>query len=190
MKELKGVRMNDFKLIDHIQTAVAVIDANMTVIEENESFKNRHNKDCSTAIGMKCFNASYGFSNSCGEENSGDCPVKKSFLSKKSETAIHHYWIKGQAVVEELSTTPIIEANGDVNYVIEEFRDLTKLLGLNKGIISTCSYCKKIRDENNQWVNFDVYLHRRTGADFSHGICEECYDNATKHFKGKHSCSN
>jgi hypothetical protein len=43
-----------------------------------------------------------------------------------------------------------------------------------EGILPICSGCKKIRDEDNQWVAVEVYVRDRTRADFSHGICPEC----------------
>lgn len=172
--------MNDFQLIDHIQTAVAVIDKNMTIVEANNAFQHRHNLQSANIVGNKCFNAAYKFDISCDEKVAESCPVAESFKTKKTSSAIHHFWIEDQAIVEEITATPVIEKNGDVNYVIEEFRDITKLLNLKKGIISICSYCRKIRSTNNQWVTFEAYLQKNTGADFSHGICEECKDSLTK----------
>ena len=168
--------MKNFNLINHIQTAVAVIDKNMTVVEANEAYQKRNNLN-NNVIGTKCFNAAYKFNENCTHKKDGNCPVAESFKTKKSTSAIQHFWIEDHAVVEEITTTPIIEDNGDVNYVIEEFHDITKLLGLNKGIISICSYCRKIRDEDEQWLKFEAYIQKHTGAKFSHGICEEC--NAT-----------
>ena len=168
--------MKDFKIIDKIQTAIIVIDKDMTIVEANNAFQHRHNQQNTNAVGSKCFNSAYNFSKDCGSKEIDACPVRKSFLTKKPASTIHHYWIKDHAVVEELTTTPIFDDNGDVNYVIEEYRDITELLGLKKGIIAICSYCRKIRDKNGQWVTFETYLHKRTGAKFSHGICEDCHD--------------
>lgn len=43
-----------------------------------------------------------------------------------------------------------------------------------KGLLPICSSCKKIRDDNNNWVQMEVYVRDRTEADFSHGICPDC----------------
>lgn len=166
--------MQNFHTIDHIQTAVIVIDKNMTIIEANTAFQQRHNIENTDLIHSKCFYSAYQFYEQCCYKDSISCPAEESFKTKKTASAIHHFWIKDKAVVEQVTTTPIIEKNGEVNYVVEEFRDITQLLGLNKGIISVCSHCKKIRDKDGQWLNFDVYMHKYTGANFSHGICEEC----------------
>lgn len=45
-----------------------------------------------------------------------------------------------------------------------------------RGILPICSYCKKIRDDQNYWRQLEVYLSAHSRAQFSHGICPECYD--------------
>lgn len=37
-----------------------------------------------------------------------------------------------------------------------------------------CSYCKRINDEEEKWVVIEDYLHRQTGAEFTHTICPDC----------------
>jgi phosphoserine phosphatase RsbU/P len=49
-----------------------------------------------------------------------------------------------------------------------------------EGILPTCMYCKKIRDERDQWVNIEQYITQRTEASFSHGVCPVCYENVVK----------
>lgn len=44
-----------------------------------------------------------------------------------------------------------------------------------EGLLPICSYCKKIRDDDNRWQHLETYISRRTEANFSHGICPECY---------------
>ena len=175
--------MRNFHLIDKIQTEIAVINSDMTIVDANYAFQHRHKEDNTCVIGEKCFNAAYKFSEGCGYKKAGSCPVRRSFLSKERSTAIHHFWIDDHAVVEELTATPIIEKNGDVSLVIEEYRDITQLLGLKKGIIGICSYCRKIRDEDGKWLTFEAYLQKHTGAKFSHGVCETCYDELRNDFE-------
>ncbi len=181
--------MKNVRIIDHIQTAVVVIDKDFNIVEANHAFQQREANFNKNVVAIKCFDAAYHFHESCGSKKSGACPARKSFLSKKLERTIHHYWIEDDAVVEELTTTPIFNDKGDVIYVVEEFRDISKLLGLNKGIIGICSYCRKIRDEDGQWITFEAYLHKHTGADFSHGICEQCNEEVSQEFNLKNLCS-
>ena len=166
--------MEKFRLINYIQTPVAVINKNMIVVDSNHAFKQKNSHDKINVIATKCFEASYKFEEPCSSKTGGICPVSESFKTKKTSSTIHHFWIDDRAVVEEIRTTPIIEENGEVNYVVEEYRDITGLLGLENGIITICSYCRKVRDTDGQWVPIEVHIQNHTGADFSHGICEEC----------------
>ncbi|HET6327247.1 MAG TPA: response regulator [Planctomycetaceae bacterium] len=42
-------------------------------------------------------------------------------------------------------------------------------------LIPICSYCKKVRDDGNYWRQVESYMSARTGVQFSHGICPQCY---------------
>jgi PAS domain S-box-containing protein len=43
-----------------------------------------------------------------------------------------------------------------------------------QGIVPICSYCKKIRDDQNYWSQVESYISDRSEARFTHGICPEC----------------
>jgi hypothetical protein len=43
-----------------------------------------------------------------------------------------------------------------------------------RGILPICSFCKKIRDDKGYWEQVDIYIHKHSEADISHGICPEC----------------
>jgi sigma-B regulation protein RsbU (phosphoserine phosphatase) len=49
-----------------------------------------------------------------------------------------------------------------------------------EGVLPTCMYCKKIRDEGSRWVNIEQYISQRTEASFSHGVCPHCYEKRVK----------
>jgi CheY-like chemotaxis protein len=44
------------------------------------------------------------------------------------------------------------------------------------GLLPICSYCKKIRDDQNYWQRVEEYVSAHSDAKFSHGICPGCYD--------------
>jgi len=43
-----------------------------------------------------------------------------------------------------------------------------------RGLLPICAACKKIRDDEDQWVDLEAYIHDRSEARFSHGICPQC----------------
>jgi PAS domain S-box-containing protein len=44
-----------------------------------------------------------------------------------------------------------------------------------RGILPICSFCKKIRNDEDYWESVDAYLSQHTNTRFSHGICPTCY---------------
>lgn len=41
-------------------------------------------------------------------------------------------------------------------------------------ILPICSYCRKIRDDENYWHTVEDYIGQHTATRFSHGICPSC----------------
>jgi PAS domain S-box-containing protein len=44
-----------------------------------------------------------------------------------------------------------------------------------QAILPICSYCKKIRNDQNYWETVDDYIAEHTNTRFSHSICPACY---------------
>jgi len=44
-----------------------------------------------------------------------------------------------------------------------------------QGMLPICSYCKKIRNDQNYWQRVEGYLSDHTDVEFSHGICPDCH---------------
>ena len=49
-------------------------------------------------------------------------------------------------------------------------------MGKPPGMISTCSYCRKVKDDRGLWVYLDQFLSERSDLHFSHGICDGCIE--------------
>ena len=45
-----------------------------------------------------------------------------------------------------------------------------------RAILPICSYCRKIRDDENYWLTVESYISRHTNTRFSHGICPSCLE--------------
>lgn len=46
-----------------------------------------------------------------------------------------------------------------------------------EAFLPICGYCKKIRDDGNYWQQIESYINARTGTDFSHSVCPDCYSH-------------
>ncbi len=59
---------------------------------------------------------------------------------------------------------------------IKELQDSLQHIKTLQGILPICSYCKKIRDDQNYWEEVEEYVVKHSDADFTHSVCPKCYD--------------
>jgi len=59
------------------------------------------------------------------------------------------------------------EANRELISSLHEIKVL-------RGILPICSYCKRIRTDDEAWVQMETYIHEHSEADFSHTVCPDC----------------
>jgi CheY-like chemotaxis protein len=60
---------------------------------------------------------------------------------------------------------------------LESALDNVKLL---HGLLPICCYCKKVRNDSNYWQQVETYIMEHSAAQFSHGICPDCYESVVK----------
>jgi len=53
-----------------------------------------------------------------------------------------------------------------------------------KGILPICSCCKKVRNDEGDYIPVDSYVSHHTGAVFSHTFCPECIQERYPDFQG------
>ncbi len=88
--------------------------------------------------------------------------------------------------------TTLPDADGRVEGVLSVGLDITDRLQLEReqrqlqsqledalakvisGFVPICSVCKSIRNQDGEWAPVEACVRNRTGAQFSHGLCEPC----------------
>jgi sigma-B regulation protein RsbU (phosphoserine phosphatase) len=58
-----------------------------------------------------------------------------------------------------------------------------------RGLLPICSYCKRIRNDQNYWERVEVYVTEHTDAKFTHGICPTCLEAAKAEFEKQDAVS-
>jgi sigma-B regulation protein RsbU (phosphoserine phosphatase) len=61
--------------------------------------------------------------------------------------------------------------NKKVTQLEEALEDVKSL----QGLLPICSYCNKIRNDEDYWEKVDTYITRHADVEFSHSICPTCY---------------
>jgi len=57
---------------------------------------------------------------------------------------------------------------------VHELQDALANVKVLHGLLPICSYCKRIRGDDQYWTQVESYIAERSDAQFSHGICPPC----------------
>ena len=66
------------------------------------------------------------------------------------------------------------QAEEEREKLVRELRAALAEVNSLREILPICSYCRKIRDDENYWHTVENYISRHTSTQFSHGICPSC----------------
>ena len=156
--------------LEQLQQAVLVVDWEYRIVYANRSLRDGLSLSPERIISSACHVVTHGSTAPCWHRKDTECPVRTALETGRRATAIHKHLHESRLHVEEIVATPL----AGTDLVIEEFRDISHLLGLADGILAICSSCKRVRDEAGAWQQREGYVSQRTGVDFSHGLCPDC----------------
>jgi len=74
----------------------------------------------------------------------------------------------------------IIELEKALSRKIKSLEEALNHVKQLQGLLPICSYCKKVRDDNNYWHQVEEYITNYSNAKFSHGICPDCFEKYAK----------
>ena len=177
---------HSFKILNALATPILVIDRNYNIVGGNNSAYKLFGLSTQKIIDHKCFKITHKLDRPCWQEGTS-CPTKTAFELKEQIRVIHKHIYKDKAVFEEISASPILDDKGKVDFIVEEFNDITKLIQSKEiskhlkkdiktlqGLLPICAKCKNIRDEKGYWSQIESYISNHSDAQFSHGLCDKC----------------
>ena len=69
----------------------------------------------------------------------------------------------------------VLELQDALAQRVTELEEALSRVKTLQGLLPICSYCKKIRNDRNYWQQVEGYISDHSEAQFSHGICPDCY---------------
>jgi PAS domain S-box-containing protein len=82
--------------------------------------------------------------------------------------------VRVQGAFQDITERKLVEVEQDK--LINELRDALAEVKTLREFLPICSYCRKVRDDQNFWSQIEIYISEHTSTKFSHGICPECYE--------------
>jgi CheY-like chemotaxis protein len=102
-------------------------------------------------------------------------PYTYFILLTASRTTPENYRLAADAGVDDFLTKPIDrEALQMRLHVAARILKFTAEIRQLKELIPICSYCRKVRDEEDYWQQVETYIQQETGSRFTHGACPDC----------------
>jgi PAS domain S-box-containing protein len=185
------------QILNALDKPILVIDREYHIVAANSSACRSFCLSIEDIIGQECFKITHQAKSPCWLPLN-NCPVSAAFKLKEKIKVVHKHVYLGRTVIEEVIAIPIIDDQGDANFVVEELNDVTELIhskeiaehlkneiNLLRGIIPICSSCKKVRDDTGYWQQIESYIRGRSSAEFSHAICPDCFEKLYPEFVGK-----
>lgn len=81
-----------------------------------------------------------------------------------------------EAGVDDFLSKPVNQRELKMRlHVAERILGFTAHIEKLESFIPICSYCKKVRDDRSFWQQIETYINQRTGSEFSHSVCPDCY---------------
>ena len=74
----------------------------------------------------------------------------------------------------------ILRLQSELAARVKELQEAFDQIERLEGILPICMYCKKIRNDQNYWQQVESYISQHSQAEFTHGLCPECFE---KHIK-------
>ena len=69
----------------------------------------------------------------------------------------------------------IVELQMSLEDRVRELEDAFAEIKQLQGFLPICSYCKKIRDDQDYWRQVEDYVTEHSEARFTHSVCPDCY---------------
>jgi len=179
--------MGDFvaSVLEVIPSPIFVVDEDVRILGYNQAASQMLVQDPDLVIRRRageilhCLHSTES-PGGCGRsEFCPDCPVRNSVQESLAGRQVVRRKARMELVREGrtmeiyllVTTAPFHhQGNSKVLLILEDISELMEL----KGILPICSYCKKIRTDDEYWQSVEKYFSRHLDLEFSHGICPEC----------------
>lgn len=101
-------------------------------------------------------------------------------IFKKSVEKQTEYQVEHRILLKDESEKWVLEKGyteynegGEPVRSIGIVQDITEIK-LLRGILPICAYCKKIKNDEGTYEQIESYVHKHSGANFTHTICPTC----------------
>ena len=130
------------KVFESLSFPTLILKPDRTIVSANKRFLERYEVDMDSVVGKTCHEFLY----SAKDPWSIDlCPLAKVLMDKQGHSTLKRVITRdGQERYEDRVFSPILDKNGEVAYIIESLRDVTRLKVLEKELGVTKEFLEEV----------------------------------------------
>lgn len=146
------------RIFDTIPFPALILSTEKIIISANQAFLKKKNTDLDRVVGKTCHHIFYQMDIPC---SAAICPFSKVIAEKKAHSVFKQmeYERTGEVWVDRMFS-PILDENGNVKFIMECVRDVTRIMTLEKSSIHMRQFLDKvIQSSHNAIVASDMNGH-------------------------------
>ena len=129
------------RVFDSLSFPTLILKPDKIILTANRIFLEKYGRRIEDVVGKTCHGVFYG-APTCPHH---DCPFAKVLKEKKGQSILRsHFSLTGKKIWEDRVFSPILDENGEVAYVMESVRDITRLKTLEKVLRKTQLFFEKL----------------------------------------------
>ncbi len=141
-----GEKSEDFdweaRVFDSLSLPALILAPDRTILTVNDSFVKKYGVTKDQVSGKNCYDFFHNSENPC---YAGACPLAEVLATRKGERVLRHLETRSREEKwEDRVLSPILDDEGEVRYVIENMRDVTRVKTLEKELYEVRGLLEKV----------------------------------------------
>jgi len=129
------------RVFDSLSFPTLILKPDKVILTANRIFLKKYGLRMQDVVGKTCYDIFYG-TEECPPES---CPFRKVLTEKKGQSVLRNAYTRtGKRLWEDRVFSPILDDAGNVAYVLESVRDVTRLKTLEQALKETKLFLEKL----------------------------------------------
>ncbi|MBF0552755.1 MAG: PAS domain-containing protein, partial [Deltaproteobacteria bacterium] len=130
------------KVFDSLSLPTLIMDPDKTILDANRMFITKYRLELEQVVGKKCHDFFYHSEDGCPADA---CPLPMVLTAKRGHSILRQLkTVNGEESWEDRVFSPILGDTGEVDYIIESMRDVTRIKVLEKELSDIKEFTEKV----------------------------------------------
>jgi two-component system, NtrC family, sensor kinase len=143
---ITGENIEDFdwkvKVFDSLSLPALILEPDRTILNVNKNFMKKYSVEKDQIIGKKCHDFFYHSDSLCALDT---CPLPGVLTYREGKTILRQVKAQsGEDKWEDRVFSPILDDDGEVRYIIESIRDVTRIRTLERELCEVRGFLEKV----------------------------------------------